>query len=146
MRHFWNFLFLMGIAAGILMSCNKDDGPYYTSVAVEPVNLADSSGDTNAMDDKIWSFAADIQPVFTRYCITCHSEVHAKLNLKSGISYEQLKSTGFNAPYIDENTPEKSRLYRHLTGDLLLMPPNGKLGAAQIEMVKNWMEQGGNDN
>lgn len=57
-------------------------------------------------------FQADIQPIFTSNCLTCHGAIQSPI-LKDGKSYQNLVNGGFvNSP------AESSRLYiRMTTGD-----------------------------
>lgn len=113
-------------------SCNKDEGPFPRS--------------TTFSDTIIISYTKDIQPIFNSYCVTCHTEQHAKLNLKSCCSFEQLLETGFSASYVDTALVDNSNLYKHITGSLSLMPPSGKLPQDLIDKIKNWMKQGAKNN
>ena len=126
-------IFSVIVCCVILASCNKDEGPFYPVV--------NSQADTNTV-----SYSKDVQPVFNSYCVACHTEQHAKLNLRSCCSYEQLLETGVSASYIDTVSPENSNLYKHLSGSLSMMPPSGKLTEAQIRIIKNWISQGGKNN
>lgn len=117
----------------LILSCNKDEGPFYTATSVLP-------------DTVLVSYSKDIQLIFNSNCVSCHSELHAKLNLKSCCSYEQLFESGFSASYIDTITPQNSRLYKHITGVLSVMPPSGKLPDEQINKILNWIDQGGKNN
>lgn len=117
----------------LIVSCNKDEGPFYPATSVLP-------------DTVLVSYSKDIQSIFNSSCVSCHSELHAKLNLKSCCSYEQLFETGFSASYIDTVTPQNSRLYKHITGVLSVMPPSGKLPDEQINKIMNWIDQGGKNN
>ena len=54
-------------------------------------------------------FQADIQPIFTNNCITCHGAV-TKPDLRDGKAYKSLTDGGYVVPF-DANT---SRLYLHM--------------------------------
>lgn len=124
---------LFAITLFLFFSCNKDEGPFPRITA----------GQTDTL---VISYSKEIQPIFNAYCISCHTEQHAKLNLKSCCSYEQLLETGFSASYIDTTVIENGNLYRHITGNLSLMPPSGKLTQDLIDKIKNWIKQGAKNN
>ncbi|NUM51822.1 MAG: c-type cytochrome [Flavobacteriales bacterium] len=132
------FLSVCIMAFFVFQGCNKDEGPF---VLTGPIPQDTAQNDTNRI-----SYSKEIQPIFNSNCTTCHSELHAKLNLLPCCSYDQLLNTGFNASYIDTVTPENSRLYKHLTGTLSMMPPSGKISDEQISKIKNWMKEGGRNN
>lgn len=126
-------IFISVITFFAVSSCNKDEGPFLKPTA--------SQSDTVKV-----SYTKEIQPIFNSYCVTCHSEQHAKLNLKSCCSYEQLLEIGFSASYVDTAMVDNSNLYKHITGSLSLMPPSGKLSQDLIDKIKNWIKQGAKNN
>lgn len=128
----FGFKSVVVITLVVLQACAVDEGPFYIP-----------SGEP---DNSILSYGTDIQPIFNSNCIACHSESHPKLSLLSEVSYLELTVTGFSAPYIDTVTPTNSKLYKHLTGELLLMPTSGKLPDHQINKIVKWIQQGANDN
>jgi len=111
-------------------SCENDVGP----VIIEPENPSTVS------------YSQDIQPIFNSYCSSCHDEFHQYLDLRSCCSYDQLLNSGFNAPYLNLDDPQQSRLYRHLNGDLLIMPLFGSLPDYEIELVLQWITEGAQNN
>ena len=121
---------IISIAILLNLSCEQDSGPLIIEPpGAEPV-----------------SYSLEIQPIFNVSCAGCHDEFHQHLDLRSCCSYEQLFITGTNAPYVDPDDPEQSKLYRHLTGDLLQMPLFGPLPDHEIDLVLRWITEGGNDN
>jgi hypothetical protein len=114
----------------VFSACENDVGP----LIIEPLN------------PETVSFSQDIQPIFDIHCTGCHDEFHQFLDLSSCCSYDQLLNSGSNAPYVIPDDPEQSRLYLHLTGDLLLMPLFGPLPDHEIELVLKWIEEGALDN
>ena len=117
----------------LTQSCNKDEGPFYPYM--------DDSIDTVDL-----SYANDIQPIFNSYCTACHNASHAKLNLLSCCSYEQLWDEGFSAPYIDTLSIESGNLYKHITGSLSAMPPLGLMPGYEINKIYQWIAQGAENN
>ena len=112
--------------------CNIDEGPFVY--------------DTDVNDSTIISFSKDVQPILNSNCTPCHTDLHAKLNLLPCCSYNQLLFDGYNASYIDTLNPENSRIYKHITGKLSIMPPSGKLQESQINKILYWIKQGGKNN
>lgn len=110
-----------------LAGCNKDKGPY---IPVTIVSRIDSI-----------SFSLEIQPIFNFYCTACHNNTHPKLNLQTCCSYDQLWSSGFSAPYLDTVSPKSSLLYKHVSGQLSIMPPTGSIPTPEISSILKWIEQ-----
>ncbi len=120
---------LIGIGL-INTSCENDVGP----VIIDPPGA-----------DPV-SYSAKIQPIFDTNCTGCHDQYHQHLDLSPCCSYDQLWNSGANASYLDPDNPEQSKLYRHLTGDLLLMPLFGALPEHEVNLVLKWIFEGGLDN
>jgi hypothetical protein len=79
-----------------------------------------------------WSFAADIQPMFTAKCVTCHGGVTSP-NLTEGKSYNALTKGGYvNAP------AETSRLYAKMNSSEHLP----RSTEADRLKVLYWIQQG----
>lgn len=121
---------LIGI---VLQSCSKDEGPFL------PLGSGLSEADTV-------SYATYIQPIFDANCTKCHNETHAKLDLKAAVSYNELLTYGFNAPYVNTVNAEQSNIYLHLTGALSIMPPAGALPESDQNLILYWIKQGALDN
>lgn len=85
------------------------------------------------------SYSLEIQPIFDISCSGCHDEFHQFLDLRPCCSNDQLWTLGTNAPYVDTNNPGQSKLYLHLTGELLLMPLFGALPEHEIDLVLQWI-------
>lgn len=116
----------------LLTGCDKDVGPFYTGDAL-------TDGDTI-------SFSKDIQPIFDAYCVSCHNQTHAKLNLLSCCSYDQLLYTGFSAAYVDTINPTVSRIHRYLIGKPTIMPPTGAIPQPEIDKILHWIKNGAKNN
>lgn len=128
-----NIITLIIISLLFLLSCNKDKGPYLSS-------------STNFNEKDTVSYSQHIQPLLDANCISCHNASHSKLDLQSAVSYNQLLTDGFSAPYVDTANPSQSNLYLHLTGALSLMPPAGALSLNDQELFLLWIEQGAENN
>lgn len=90
----------------------------------------------------IVSFTIDIQPIFSNNCTSCHPVLVAFPDLSEGNSYDAIT----NGVYIVPNDLEASLLYQRVQGNPSIMPPSGSLPAADIELIKSWIEQGAPDN
>ena len=124
------YTLLLVVLISLLTSCAKDEGPF----GEIDVNLDDTT--------QVISYKNDIQPIFNAYCVSCHSASHSKLNLLGPVSYSQLQSGGFSAPYFDTNDPEASRIYKSLKGVPTIMPPSGAISQADISKVLLWIKKG----
>ena len=88
------------------------------------------------------SFTRDIQPVFESSCWKCHGGAVqlSKLDLRSR---EAALKGGQRGPAMVPGKAADSRLYRVVAGlEKPNMPLDGKLSAAQISAIKDWIDQG----
>ncbi|WP_231936411.1 SUMF1/EgtB/PvdO family nonheme iron enzyme [Bythopirellula polymerisocia] len=89
-------------------------------------------------------FRTQIQPIIETACVSCHSGDEADGELR----LETLKTAmtgGSSGAAIVPGKPDESLLYTYITlpaDDDLIMPPDGPLEKAQIELVKQWIAQG----
>ncbi len=85
------------------------------------------------------NFARDIRPIFAAHCLTCHGE-----KKQSGGLRLDSKASALRDSIIIAGNAAKSPLYQRLTApDGEQMPPVGeRLSAAQIALVKAWIEAG----
>ncbi len=118
-----------------LSSCMKDEGP----LIIKPPPVP---GDT------LISYSDVIQPFFDLHCVRCHNQSHPFLDLREGISYDQLLFTGHLAPYVDTVMIENSILIGRLVGvEFPIMPPDGDhISQSDIDTVSLWMLQGARNN
>lgn len=107
------------------------------------------------------SFNDDIKPILVSNCLTCH-DGSGEGSSKSGFSvksYSSVMQGTKNGPVIVPGSSVSSTLYRlidHKADPMIQMPPHhtvslaeGKaepLKQAQIEMIKQWIEQGAKNN
>lgn len=84
-------------------------------------------------------FVRDIQPIFQTSCAGCHGDKKQAGGLRLDAGKSAL------AKVIKPGNPAESELYRRVAGlgDQARMPMGGKpLSAAQIALIKAWIEQG----
>lgn len=88
------------------------------------------------------SFSGDIQPIFSATCTGCHNASHPYLDLREGLAYDQLWTTGANAPYVDTTNAASSLLYQKIsTGSM-----SGYPGSSDKETILEWINQGAQNN
>lgn len=147
------FITLFLLLFSLFFSCEKDSGPYIIEIPKEEK----SNNDTIITDPIIptptvypytISYETHVKPVFQQNCIqACHNPQHPKLDLRPSVSYAQLLTDGFSAPYVNITNPNQSILYLHLAGVYTLMPQGGpKLSQGQIDTVYTWIAQGALNN
>lgn len=135
-------IFLLCVLASFIMCihCTKEK-------CNEPVNEIEEGS----------SFAQDIQPIFTAKCATsfCHDAATASegLNLSQGQAYGQLVGVNSNqekslkrvAPGDAENSYIIIKLEdRQTIGSA--MPLGNALSGDDIQLIRNWIESGAQDN
>ena len=92
-------------------------------------------------------YETQIQPIFNSNCVGCHGS-NGGLSLAEGQSYGNLVavvSHGY-APYfrVEPGNPDSSVLYNKVAGTGLFgqtMPVGGSLSAAEIALIRTWIEE-----
>ncbi len=80
--------------------------------------------------------------VLDRSCVQCHGEKIAMSGLKL-LTRDQVLKGGTRGPAIKPGSANESLLYSALLhSSKLAMPPTGKLAAAEIETLREWIEKG----
>ena len=102
-----------------LSSCEKN---YYTPPTVNPVDTV--------------HFSADIQPIFTANCASCHGATRPP-DLREGKSYAALTKGGYITP-----PGETSKLYVKMTGS----DHAARSTDADKQKVLIWINQGARNN
>lgn len=128
-----NLIYVISLIALLIFSCRKEENKITSPV----VSNTNKSTDTSIVDtsNKILdtlniSFALHIEPMFKKYCISCH-------NAK------------FSAGKIDLSTYSKISQYADNSLKAIQngsMPPSGKLNDSVINQFSNWIIQGKNNN
>jgi hypothetical protein len=87
-------------------------------------------------------FKKDVQPIFRANCIGCHGPTIQKNGFR--LDRRSAAMRGGTLAMIGPGNAAASRLYLRLIGSDygMQMPPTGPLAAAQIEIIKNWIDQG----
>lgn len=89
------------------------------------------------------SYATDIQPIFNTHCVACHN---GGLNpdLREGTSYNFITVT--DPGQVVPGDAEGSELYQRLIGAGNIMPPSGALSNTDVDLVRDWINQGALNN
>lgn len=88
-------------------------------------------------------FVRDIQPLLLKRCAACHGETTAKSGLRLDVKSAALAG-GDSGPVIVPKEAGKSALVERISssGDDRMPPEGDPLSAAQIELLKRWIDQG----
>jgi len=88
------------------------------------------------------TYAADIQPIMTKNCISCHSGERPKEDLDL-TSFANLSKGAHGNPIYTAGKSDDSLLYKVVTGNGAdLMPPTGKMTDDEIAKIKAWIDGG----
>ena len=99
------------------------------------------------------NFNFDVKPILSDKCYTCHGpddkarKANLRLDIESGF-YKSLEDNP-NHYVINKNSPEKSEILNRINSEnaSYVMPPpesNLKLSDREKEVLKKWVDQGGN--
>ena len=158
------------VAAALLVAaCAEDDGRASAGTDSPADAVQASASDAAAANDSDTAAAAapslafDIQPVLDVHCVQCHlyESQQGGLMLEQGEAHAELvdaPSTQASMPRVVPGDPDGSYLMHKLRGTQLQaggsglrMPFGGEaggstLGAAQIELIADWIRAGAPDN
>ena len=89
------------------------------------------------------SFSNDIQPIFNQSCTVCHGPALQQSGLRLDRREDAMKG-GKSGAVIEPGNSAASALVKRLMGaeDLQQMPPSHPLPAEQIELIRDWIDQG----
>jgi len=128
MKSKYNFR-LVSLSLMLFLAFNT--GCYYDQVYVAPEPPPDLGPDPV-------SFAAEIQPIFTDKCVSCHPPTRS-LDLTVGNAYASINNT----TYINLGTPAESLIYTkpHPDGS-----HSQKYSTTEAAIILKWIEEGAQDN
>jgi mono/diheme cytochrome c family protein len=110
-----------------------------------PRKCAAADGVPSAQAAPKVDFKRDIEPVFAANCHSCHGPKETKNGLRLD-RRDRALAGGDSGPVILPGNSKGSVLIRYATGendDKVIMPPKGeRLSAAQIQLLRNWIDQG----
>ncbi|MBK8094555.1 MAG: PSD1 domain-containing protein [Verrucomicrobiaceae bacterium] len=89
-------------------------------------------------------FVREVRPIFEKHCYECHGEKKQKSGLRLDVKSAAFKGGDNHAPDIVPGKASESPLVQFLTSDDEdeVMPPKGKLAAAEIETLTRWIHEG----
>ncbi len=121
------------------------------STASEPDSVAASAGasasqtvaDNPASAEQLEFFEKRIRPLLVAHCYECHSGASLKLQAGLRLDYRDgLLVGGDSGPSIVPGDPEASLFVAAIRYESYEMPPQGKLDAADIEALEQWIRNG----
>ena len=125
--------------------------------AIDDISISSQTDVTVKTSSKIEltevDFNFDVKPILSDKCYTCHGpdDKARKANLRLDIERGFYKSLEDNPNHyvINKNSPEKSEFLNRINSEnaSYVMPPpesNLKLSAREKEVLKKWVDQGGN--
>ncbi len=88
-------------------------------------------------------YAKQIRPLFAKHCVSCHGPVKQKAGLKLDLGKRVLKGS-LEGPVVVAKKSAESKLVHALTGEngVEAMPPTGPLEAADIDVIRRWIDEG----
>jgi hypothetical protein len=110
--------------------------------------IAVTVGPAHANDQDIEFFEKRIRPILNEHCSECHSADSRKLGGSLLLdSREGVRKGGDSGAAIAAGNPDKSLLIQAVryTSDEVKMPPKGKLPAAAIADLEEWVRRGAPD-
>lgn len=93
---------------------------------------------------KAVDFASQVQPLLKRACYACHGPTKDKSSYRLDIRDSALKGGESYAPNIIPGESAKSPLIEFVTGtgDLTMPPEGPRLTAAEVDLLRAWIDQG----
>ncbi|HLN26679.1 MAG TPA: PSD1 and planctomycete cytochrome C domain-containing protein [Gemmataceae bacterium] len=87
-------------------------------------------------------FETQVRPILQAHCLACHG---GEKKVKGGLrltSRENLLKGGNSGPAVSQEKPHESLLLQAINYQDLKMPPKGKLGKGQIDILTRWVKMG----
>ncbi|MGB0633064.1 MAG: PSD1 and planctomycete cytochrome C domain-containing protein [Flavobacteriaceae bacterium] len=125
--------------------------------AIDDISISSQTDEIVKTSSKIEltevDFNFDVKPILSDKCYTCHGpddkarKANLRLDIESGF-YKSLEDNP-NHYVINKNNPEKSEILNRINSEnaSYVMPPpesNLKLSVREKEVLKKWVDQGGN--
>jgi ankyrin repeat protein len=87
-------------------------------------------------------FRRDIQPLFQEKCIGCHGPSQQSAGMRLDRRSSAMQARGFVR--LGQGNSAGSMVYLRISGTRygIRMPPTGPLDPGQIELIRNWIDQG----
>ena len=138
MKKLYDYSLILLILAS-LQSCYKDVGPI------------EAEGGTIDIPDTGVSYSQHVQPIYDQNCIICHP-ASSNPDLTTANSYAEtvnVNASGYSGKLVVPGDPESSILYKKIDGSGAYgsnMPLGGSLSQTQINIIKQWIEEGALNN
>ncbi len=103
-----------------------------------------AADDVKFTPEQIEFFESKVRPLLVENCFECHS-VGATKGVKGGLKLDSragLLKGGDSGPAVVVGKPDESLLVQAVRWQMFEMPPKGKLGEGQIELLARWVAQG----
>ena len=125
--------------------------------AIDDISISNQTDEIVKTSSKVEltevDFNFDVKPILSDKCYTCHGpddkarKANLRLDIESGF-YKSLEDNP-NHYVINKNSPEKSEILNRINSEnaSYVMPPpesNLKLSVREKEVLKKWVDQGGN--
>ena len=125
--------------------------------AIDDISISNQTDEIVKTSSKVEltevDFNFDVKPILSDKCYTCHGpddkarKANLRLDIESGF-YKSLEDNP-NHYVINKNSPEKSEILNRINSEnaSYVMPPpesNLKLSNKEKEVLKKWVDQGGN--
>lgn len=113
------------------------------SLTSRHATLAAPAADKSAVAESEHRFVAEIEPLLSTRCITCHGPDKAEGGLRLDTREGALKG-GDSGPALVPGKPDQSLLLQAIqrTHKVLAMPPKEKLSAQDVAAVEHWIRDG----
>jgi hypothetical protein len=137
----------VALASMLLFSACENPDPH---LFPDPFNPGDGGGTI--------SLKRQVQPLFTLHCISCHggASPEAQLTLESGRLYDPVLGAVGVASWeqppllrIEPAASDRSYLVHKITGSGIIgerMPVGGALSPQEIDVIREWIDEGALDN
>jgi mono/diheme cytochrome c family protein len=132
-------------AFGSILSEDQINGLVAIIRQFPPPQVAQQPTPTTQPTTGTLTFEADILPIFKQDCSICHGQ----LGGWNSSSYQEVMTSGNNAPVIIPGDAANSLLVQKLEGTATsggVMPPGGKLPEATIQTIIDWINAGAPEN
>ncbi len=117
--------------------------PRIKSLAAAILFLGTGIGQATQRAPQTIDFSRDIYPIFERSCHSCHGPEQQQGQLRLDSRQAVLKG-GQSGRIIQPGRSAESSLYQRVAGlnDLVRMPMGGELASDEIELIRNWIQEG----
>jgi hypothetical protein len=144
----------VSLASSILTISGIDTGNTSTIVADSKTPIVDSLEILISILNTLplVSFSNQVQPIFNSQCTNCHG-IEGGLTITAGVSYNNLvninaRSSCASFKRVLPNNAANSVLYWRISGTTCgsRMPLGGTLSTSDIALIRDWINQGANNN